>query len=302
MKRAVITGATGAIGSALVEKLTEACVEVLVLCRKNSIHIANLPQNPLVTVTCCDLDGLKDFAVGSAYGKKYDTFYHFGWAGTTGEARNDRCLQQKNVEYTLDAIDLAKRLGCHTFIGAGSQAEYGRAECKLTSKTPALPENEYGRAKLCAGQTGRAHAHSLGLKFIWVRILSVYGACGQNMVLSSVKKLLDGHAVDFTEGAQVWDFLYNYDAAEAFELLAERGVDGKTYVLGSGEGKRLSEYITDIADCLDARDRIRLGAIPYAEGQVMYLCADISELQRDTGWIPRTGFSEGVKRVIKKLQ
>lgn len=54
--------------------------------------------------------------------------FHFGWMGTTGAARNDMDLQCRNIAYTIDAVRLAQRFGCKTFIGAGSQAEYGRTE------------------------------------------------------------------------------------------------------------------------------------------------------------------------------
>ncbi len=59
------------------------------------------------------------------------------------------------------------------FIGAGSQAEYGRVEGKLNSQVPAFPENGYGMAKLCAGQMTRIQCESWESD-IWTRILSVY--------------------------------------------------------------------------------------------------------------------------------
>ena len=61
-------------------------------------------------------------------------------------------LQNNNVKYALQAVKAAKELGCTRFVGAGSQAEYGRVEGTLTPDTPAFPENGYGIAKLCAGQ------------------------------------------------------------------------------------------------------------------------------------------------------
>ena len=85
-------------------------------------------------------------------GKDWDVFFHFAWLGTTGAARNDMYLQNQNVRYALDAVAAAKRFGCHAFIGAGSQAEYGQVEGLLTPETPAFPEMGYGIGKLCAGQ------------------------------------------------------------------------------------------------------------------------------------------------------
>lgn len=297
MKSAVITGATGAIGTALINELTSRGVRVLVLTREDSPRNSRIPHSPLAEVRYCSLEELNDFEAEG----EYDVFYHLAWAGTFGSARNDLYMQNKNVEYALDAVAAAKRLGCHTFIGAGSQAEYGRVEGILKPDTPAFPENGYGYGKLCAGQMTRDLAHNLGLRHIWVRILSVYGPNdgGGSMVMSALKKLRDGEIPEFTKGEQKWDYLYSGDAAEAFTLLGEKGADGKVYVLGSGNARPLAEYIEELRRTAAPNGKVNLGAVPYGEKQVMFLCADISELQRDTGWKPTTDFADGIRRIIE---
>lgn len=301
MKRVILTGATGAIGTALIENLIKNGIEILVLMREGSAREANIIKHPLVSVKNCSLENLK--TLKNDTGKEYDVFYHFAWSGTFGNARNDMYLQNKNVEYTLDAVSAAKEFGCKTFIGAGSQAEYGRFEGVLKPDTPVFPENGYGMAKLCAGQMSREYAHQLGLKHIWIRILSIYGPNdgAQTMVMSTIEKLKNGRLAEFTKGEQLWDYLYSGDAAEAFRLLGEKGQDGKVYVLGSGQTKPLYEYINIIAEQLNGKDLINIGAIPYAEKQVMHLCADISELKNDVGWEPKTEFKNGIKKVLESI-
>lgn len=301
MKRVIISGATGAIGTALINELTANGVEVLVLCREGSQRNARIPDSPLVTKKFCSLAQLS--ALENDTGKEYDVFYHLAWEGTTGSARNDMRLQNRNVSYAIDAVDAAKRFGCHTFIGAGSQAEYGRSSEKLRPDTPAFPENGYGMAKLCAGQMTRTHAHMLGMRHIWVRVLSVYGPNdgAQSMVMATIAKLKAGETPQLTKGEQIWDYLFSEDAARAFSLLGDRGSDGKVYVLGSGEPRPLAEYIKDIRDVVSPGAEPAFGAVPYAEKQVMYLCADIDELTRDTGWKPLCRFKEGIA-VISQIR
>lgn len=302
MHRVIITGATGAIGTALIEHLIKYDVEVLVFCRENSNRNNRIPVNPLVKIKYCSLSGLE--TVENDTGKNYDVFYHLAWDGTIGSGRNDMYGQNQNVKYALDAVGAAKRFGCHTFIGAGSQAEYGRVEGKLSPASPVFPENGYGIAKLCAGQMTREYAHQLGLKHIWVRILSVYGPNDsmQTMVMSTISKLKNGQNAQFTKGEQLWDYLYSADAAEALILLGEKGNDGKIYTLGSGRAKPLKEYIKIIAQILNAEDLIELGAVPYSEKQVMYLCADISDLTADTGWLPKIEFKNGINRILNSIK
>ena len=298
MKRAIITGATGAVGTALTMKLISEGVEVLVLSRKDSKRNGNIPEDPLLTVAYCSLDEMSEFQ--NMTGKEYDVFYHLAWMGTTGEDRNNFELQNRNVKYALDAAALARRFGCHSFVGAGSQAEYGRAEGKLMPDTPTAPETAYGMAKLCAGQMTRAYAHQLGMRHLWVRILSVYGPCDQSgsMVMSTIEKLKKGETPEFTRGEQMWDYLYSCDAARALYSLGEKGVDGKTYVLGSGSARPLREYIETIRDICAPGAPLGIGAIPYQRNQVMYLCADISELRKDTGWSPEVTFEEGIRNLF----
>ncbi len=298
IKRVIITGATGALGTALVKELIENNIEVLVICRKGSKRNGNIPESPIVQKIYCDLDGLD--TLRNDTGKEYDVFYHFAWNGTINPYRNDMYLQNQNVKYALDAVDCAKRFGCKKFIGAGSQAEYGRFEGILEPSTPCFPENGYGIAKLCAGQMTREYAHQIGLEHVWARILSLYGPNDgtQSMVMSTINKLLNGEIPQFTKGEQLWDYLYSGDAARAFYLLGDKGIDGKTYVLGSGQAKPLAEYIKTIRNAVNSDAEFVLGAIPYSPKQVMHLQADISVLKKDTGFEPVIDFEEGIKQII----
>lgn len=298
MKRVIITGASGAIGTALITELINNKVEVLVLCRKESSRNYTIPNDPLVEKRYCSLKDLKD--IQNNTGKKYDIFYHFAWDGTAGISRNDMHLQYSNIGYALDAVGAAKRFGCHTFIGAGSQAEYGRVNDKLKADTSTFPESGYGIAKLCAGQMTREYSHQIDMAHIWVRVLSVYGANDgeQSLIMSTINKLKSGITPQLTKGEQMWDYLHSSDAARAFRLIGEKGIDGKTYVLGSGDARPLIEYIEEIREVLAPDTKIAYGAIPYTENQVMFLQADISELQKDTGFIPKAIFKDEIRKMI----
>lgn len=299
MKRIIITGPTGAIGMALIQKCVEMGVEVTAVCHRGSARIANIPVSDKVNVVECDLDEIRmlpDILQGT-----YDVFFHFAWACTAGEGRNNIDAQEKNIRYAMDAVEAAGELRCECFIGAGSQAEYGRYEGRLNADVPVFPENGYGIAKLCAGQLSRIRCSQLGIRHIWFRILSVYGKYDgeQTMIMSSIRKMLAGESPEYTPAGQMWDYLYSEDAAEALYLAAERGGDGAIYCLGSGHARPLKEYIEIIRDEIDPLLPIKFGAIPYGDKQVMHLCADITDLQRDTGFVPGVGFKEGIREVVK---
>lgn len=300
MKRVLITGPTGAIGTALIRRLIREKIEVTAVCRTESARADAIPDSPYVERIFCDLAELQKLP-SLVKKPEYDIFYHFAWDGTFGGSRNNLQGQLKNAEYTLDAVEIAKELGCRRFVGAGSQAEYGRTEQKLEPDTPAFPENGYGTAKLCAGQMSRLRCEQLGMEHIWVRILSVYGpGDGKNtLIMYAIRQLLRGEAVELTEGRQIWDYLYAEDAAEALYLLGEKGVSGKTYPVGSGEAVPLRHYLEILRDQIRPDAEMKWGAVPYGTQQVMHLSADLTELTKDTGFVPKYSFSEGIAETIQ---
>ncbi len=302
MKRAIVTGATGMIASALIRTLVKNNVEVYALCRPGDAKDDDFFKSPLVTAVDADIS---DFgSVPSKIPEKCDVLYHFAWLGTFGGTRNDTYIQSDNIKYTLDAVKLAHDTGCECFVSAGSQAEYGRTSEKLTAETFANPETGYGIAKYTAGKLSRMYAEQLGIRHCWVRILSVFGQKGNpnSIIMSSLGKMLKGEYTSYTKGEQQWDFLHCDDAALAFYLIGEKGRNGAVYPLGSGKTRRLADYITAMRDCVDPSLEIGIGDLPYNEGQVMYLCADISALTEDTGFVPELTFEEGIIRTVEWLK
>ena len=290
------------IASALIRLLVSEGVKVFAVCRPGSAKLDNIPDSELVEVCQADISDM--LSLSDALPRDCDALFHFAWAGTGGPSRNDARLQFENVRYTLDAVDLAVACGCKVFLGAGSQAEYGRVEGKLKPDTPAFPENGYGMAKLAAGQLSRIHARSLGIRHVWMRILSVYGPGDNSFTItaSSLRRFLSGEHAPFTPGEQLWDFLYCDDAARAFYLAALKGRDGAVYPLGSGEARPLKEYILEMSAAAGASEKPGIGELPYNPGQVMYLCADIGDLTRDCGFTPQVGYPEGIRRTVDHMK
>ena len=289
---------------ALLKKGIEEKCRVLVLANPESKRLNRIPKSDCVTVIPCGIDEYKsldaDKLLNELRLEKIDVFYHLSWAGTFGEARNDMELQNKNLEYTLDALHLAGRLKCECFVGVGSQAEYGRVQGELRADTPTNPENGYGIKKLEAGIRSRQLAGELGIRHIWARVLSIYGPYDgtATMVMSTIDKLINGIEPELTQGEQLWDYLYSEDAAEALFRLGEKGVDGRIYPIGSGIARPLKDYIEIIGSIVNPKVSLGFGKRPYADNQVMYLKADISELQADTGFAAKTDFADGIRSIL----
>lgn len=298
IKRAIVTGATGAVGVALVDELVANGVEVDVICRTQSKRISNVTQRG-ANVVLCDLSGLDRLTLKGA-----DAFFHLGWDGTLGKSRNDEKVQMKNIEYSLAAVRLAHRSGCTTFVGVGSQSEFGHSDSIKRPYDSCFPDNFYGAAKLSASYMTRTLCSQLGIKHIWCRIFSLFGAFDSDntLIMSTIKKMLNGEKCQFTLGEQVWDYIYSKDAAAALYLAADKGNDQSIYCIASGQTRLLREYLKSLQAIVNPESEVDFGAIPYYEHQAMNLSCDISNLVKDTGWTPKLSFEEGIKDMLKTLK
>lgn len=221
MRNVLITGPTGEVGIALMLELLAHDYCVTAVIRPNSKRRKYLPFDAHLSCVTCELDELDQLSFQLS--RDYDLMFHLGWAHSRDHDNVD--FQNKNIQYTIDAVRLVKKLKIKTFIGAGSQAEYGRVQGVLSPETPAYPDTAYGMAKLCAGQMSRLLCQQLAIKHVWPRIFSVYGPgdSESTMIISTIRKLLRGEKPSLTKGEQEWDFLYSSDCARALRLIGEEG-------------------------------------------------------------------------------
>lgn len=296
VKSAVVTGPTGAVGSALCQHLMNRGIKVYAVHHPSSLRLKNIPQE--VTLIPCDLSGLHQLK--SLIEEKVDAFFHLAWMHTIGDGRNDMHAQIENIRYAVDAVKVAADLGCCVYVGAGSQAEHGHIEGLVTPETPCVPNSGYGIAKLCAGHMTRLECNKLGIRHVWARILSAYGPGDSplSVIPTIINKLLHNEVPALTKGEQIWDFCYSGDVADALYAMAEYGKDASVYPVGSGSARPLREYFEITRDVVNPSLSLGIGALPYSMNQIMHLQADISSLTRDTGWVPAVSFEEGIVRTV----
>lgn len=298
VKKVAMTGGSGPIGLALIRKLIAEGVEIILFQREQSARRKYLPEHKRLKVIFCDLEQLKDYEPTE---HDIDVFFHLGWMYTMRSKRDDMKAQSSNVSCACDAVELARKMGCHTFIGAGSQAEYGRHNEAMSEDTLCTPESAYGVMKLSACHATNVLCKRYGMRHIWPRILSGYGIWGGPgaIIEGTIQKWIEGQKIEFSEGKQIWDFCYLDDIANALYLIAKAGKDGAKYPVGSGQARPLREYLEILCKRLGNLEEVKFGAIPYMEGQIMHLEADIKSLQEDTGWMPQVSFEEGIERTIE---
>lgn len=297
MKKAIVTGASGFIGFELVMRLLSEGTEVYAVVRPSAHSARTLPASDSLHIIPCDMSRYSALPEMIPV-RDIDVFYHLAWEGVTTLLRSDDHVQLRNIQFTVDAVRTASLLGCRRFCGAGSIMEHeANYYLPLQNSVPS-GTYMYSVAKLTAHYMAKITATRSGIDFIWGEISNAFGVgeISQRFVLSTIRNMLTKKAGDFTEGRQIYDFLYISDMAKAFHLIGERGLPGCSYFLGSGQPLPLREYIIRMRDTLAPGFELRFGAIPFFGAELPITVFDTSPLVRDTGFAPEVTFEEGLRR------
>jgi UDP-glucose 4-epimerase len=299
MQRVLVTGATGFIGAAVACALARRGVEVAVLLRSSSDpwRLGSDVRN--MHLLHGSLDDAASYAPG-LHDFRPDTVMHLGWHGVSKAGRHDPAQVRTNVCGSVDLLLAAAAAGCRTFIGAGSQAEYGPSDAAIDEHHPCCPRSLYGAAKLAAFTLLDQLARQHGMRLAWLRIFSVYGPqdAPDTLVSSLVSQLLAGIRPALTTAEQVWDFLYVDDAAEAFVAVGSAAAAAGVFNVGSGSARPLRETIAQVRDLIDPSLPLGFGEIPSAAHAVRHLEPVVSHLRSVTGWSATTPLAVGLACTI----
>lgn len=294
--RVVITGATSMLGVALIKECINNGDEVLAIVRPNTTRIERLPTTSNIQIEYADLENL---SLVQGDGEVYDVFCHFAWDYTRREVRDNPQMQVENIQTTLEAVKLAHKLGCKKFIGAGSQAEYGRCEGIINENTITKPMTAYGIAKLSANLLSCRLCEQLNMTHIWARIFSVYGINDNEgtMIDYALKQFMSGNTANFSSGNQIWNYLYEDDAGKMFYLLGKKDVSAGIYLIANDESKPLRVYIEEM---MNVYGREAQGKFAQTENSVanINLNVDITKTVTATGYTPQVSFSEGIRKMV----
>ena len=294
MRTAIVTGATGFIGSWLVQELLENDYDVTVIVRNKDRLFSGIKKN-------CNIieESLKDLS-GSNMIDKYNVCFHLAWAGVPSGQKNHLDVQLDNIRTSLHTLEVIHKTGCDLFVTTGTVAEYALCDNVMDLAARQTPNDLYGAAKVSAHYFMEVCARQLGQPFIWCVIPSTFGErrMDNNIITYTIKTLLDGEKPVYGDLHQMWDFLYVKDVVGALRLVGEKGKHGKNYGIGSGEYKTLAEYIRHIRDIIDPTLPLGIGENEEQSKRTFSSCVNNYDLKRDTGFQPRFSFEAGIRRTI----
>lgn len=297
MKIAVVTGANGFVGGAFVKELLSNNYKVYAVVRNNhSDRLSDLDNVEIVNCELSDIDSLSGQIT-----EKCDVFYHFAWSGSAGKDRANTRLQLDNVQWSVESIRAAKKLGCSRFVFAGSIVE---KECLAAAYTggnrPGLGYI-YGGGKVAAHILCSSVAVAEGIDLLWGEITNAYGVgeVSPRLVNSTIRKCIAGVSPEFTAGTQNYDFVYIDDVARAFRLIGENGKPFTSYVIGSSAAKPLKEFLIEMKDAIAPELPFKFGDVPFTGIDLPLSDFDCRKTEEDTGFKAGISFAEGCRRTFE---
>ena len=302
MKKVIVTGANGFIGTALCRELSNQGISVIAVVRNEEENISNIENLKGLRVVYSDLSEFKNLNEKIS-DRDIDVLYHLAWVGSAGPLRGNAEVQFNNIRYTCDTVEACAKINCKRFVFASSIMEYEIEAVMATDATPGI-NTLYSSAKVSADYMARTIAGSLGVNYIRAVISNIYGPgeLSPRLVNTSIRKLLNGEHCAFSAGEQTYDFIYIDDAAKTFVAIGEKGVANRTYYIGSQNPRPLKEFLCELRDQVDPNIEIGLGEIPFNGVSLTYTEFDIHAVKNDTGFIPSVSFTEGIKNTIEWIK
>lgn len=299
MKKAIVTGATSFIGLHLINRLVRENWKVYAVVRRGSSKAALIPSDEKVEIVYLDMDEYSQ--MGEFIKGPCDVYVSLAWNGTRGEERSDATRQEDNYRYSMRALEAVREIGCKIVISAGSQAEYGPMQDKVSEEAVCKPNTEYGIWKLKYYEDGMSFCKKHGISFKEPRFFSLYGADDneKTMILSILDDMMNNRPCKLTQCIQLWDFLYIEDAIDGvFRLMSVPCVDG-AYNFGTGDIRPLKEFIMEMYRLTHSTSQLLFGAVSYPSTGMVNVCPNINKLQTQTGWKAETAFADGIQKIIE---
>jgi nucleoside-diphosphate-sugar epimerase len=299
MKTAIVTGADGFIGRHLTRSLCQHGYEVYAFTHK-PVLVAEMINKTHYLV--CDLHDMDKFQKDVP--NEVDIMFHFAWEGVRPELRNDFSCQLHNIDLTLKCLEFAAAKKVKRVLFPGSTNEYLFCGKPINDDSVPSPKDAYGSVKIALKYLAQQYARQNGFILLYAIIAGIYAEDRRdnNVIFYTINCLLNRQKPSLTKLEQLWDYVYVDDVIRALVMVGERGKADTVYAIGHGDNWPLRNYIEMIRDRIDPSLPLGIGEVAYKEKTLPMSCIDLTNLQRDTGFIPQVSFNEGIDRVITSIK
>ncbi len=316
VKRALVSGGHGFVASHLVRALLGGGVEVRVLDRpeprladvggrrRSGLDLLGIRDDvDVVEADLRDAKSVEDAVAGN------DTVFHLAAQTIVGVARESpRETLEVNVAGAWNVFEACRDHGVERVVFASSDKAYGASpELPYREDFPLRAAFPYDASKAAADIIARSYASAYGLPLAVTRFANIYGGGDLNfsrLIPEAVVAVLEGRPPRIrSDGSPERDFLHVEDAVSAY-LAIEKGlgsadVAGEAFNAGGGRPHSVREVVGLIAAAGgDGVEPEYLGD-GNPDGEIDRQYVDSTKLRELTGWQPRVGLDEGLRRTLE---
>ena len=304
MRKVLVTGGAGFIGSHITTALVERGDEVRVLDNLSTGHRANL-DHLADRVELLEADLLDVDMVAKAVSGVDCIFHQAALASVPRSVEAPLDTNAACVTGTVTLLEAARRANVRRVVYAGSSSAYGDQPTASKRETDVpSPLSPYAAAKLAAEHYCHAFWATYGLETVCIRYFNVFGPRQDpNSQYSAViplfvtAMLAGRQPTIFGDGSQSRDFTYVENIVQGNLLAADAAnVAGRLLNVACGRQTDLLELVASINRVLGTSIEPRFDA-PRA-GDVKESLADITAARELLGYEPTVGFDEGLQRSI----
>ncbi len=300
-----MTGGAGFIGSELVRQLVDRGARVAVIDNLVNGKRENLAGLPADRLTLLEHD-IRELSAYGALLREADVVYHLACLGVRHSVHSPIENHEVNAAGTLRLLEASRSAGVSKFVYVSSSEVYGTARwAPMNEDHPTFPCTVYGGSKLAGEAYTRAFHQTYGYPTVVVRPFNTYGPrshhegdSGEVIPKFLLRCLAGKPMVIFGDGTQTRDFTYVSDSARGIILAGTQPVAiGGTINLGSGAEVTINDLARTVAQIAGRPD----AEIVHDEGRpgdVLRLCADVSQARALLGYAGRVPLSEGLAHLL----
>jgi nucleoside-diphosphate-sugar epimerase len=293
MKRVLVTGATGFIGSHCIAPLKARGYEV---------HAAakGVPAESDDGLVWHDCDLLAPGVAKRLMASIRPThLLHLAWFVVPGQL----ITSLENFAWVSASLDLIQefvRCGGIRVVSSGSAYEYDWSYGYCSEKlTPAVPNTVYGACKRALHLMTEGLASQTGLSAAWGRLFFLYGPNEHpdRLISSVIRSLLTGQPARCSHGRQIRDYMYVQDVADGLASLLDSEATGPFNVC-SGQALTIREMVLAAGRISGRSDLVQIGAVQARANDAPLVVGDNSRITAEVGWKPQVELEEGLARTI----
>ena len=298
MKKVLITGGIGQIGSYLVDNMQDD-YDVTVLDNLSSGKEPELPGHVHFIKEDIRSPAAKEIA------GKHDIIIHTAAQISVVKSMNDPVFDaDNNVFGTLNLLEGARAGDIERFIYISSAAVYGNPEyLPIDEKHPQNPMSPYGASKFCGEKYCSMYHNAYGLPSVCIRPFNIYSPRQDpsNPYSGVISKFIGRvrenlSPVIFGDGSNTRDFVSAHDVVNMIMLLANgKGENGEVYNVGTGSVTRIDELAQIVLDIF-GKD-MSIGFRDSVPGDIKESYADISKAKK-IGFEPKVDLYKGLEEII----